>query len=232
MNFYLVYMKDFHCKLISMKGFISLILLFLSLSVKADYRPLALHEMIIKADKIVYGMILEIDSTHYKFKVEGGITKDTGIIRIQKFQDWLCAWRWTEYQIGQEMLVFLATGNGGSGLMGAGNEGELPIMGNSLYINGSSLNYVNGSQNDYLNENWTFPGKRYKLYGGEYYGTKMNVAQFLKTIKYVRRCFNFEYGVYGKIKNWKLKCNYDEILKRSKASLLIKAILRVATKKK
>ena len=201
-------------------------------NMKTYYEPLALHELIINSDKIVYGEIIDLDSTHVQIKIEGSVTGESGTLKVRKFENWTCAWRWTEYKKGQNLLLFLNTWNNELVSMGAGNEGELPIVNNDIYINGLSLMYVNGNQNDWSNTDLTFQGDLYDINDGEFYGTKMELSKFLETTKYIRQCFKVEYGNYHQITKWKFNCELDEIKNKANKSVLLKAILREATERK
>ncbi len=201
-------------------------------NLRADYEPTALHELIINAEKIVYGEIIDLDSTHFEIKIDGSITGESGILKVRKFENWTCAWRWTEYKKGQNLLLFLNTWNSDLVSMGAGNEGELPISNNEIHINGLSLMYVNGDQNEWSNTDFTFQGNHYDIHDGEFFGTKMELSKFIETTKYIRQCFKIEYGSYHQITKWEFNCDLTEIQTKANRSILLKAILREATERK
>ena len=211
-------------------GFILFIICHFNM--KADFEPTALHELIINAEKIVYGKIVDLDSTHFKIKIKGSITGESGILKVKKFENWTCAWRWTEYKKGQNLLLFLNTWNNELVSMGAANEGELPISDNDVHINELSLLYVNGDQNDWSNADFTFKGNHHDIHDGEFYGTKMELSKFIKITKYIRRCFKIEYGSYHQITKWNFNCDIKEIKNKTNKSILLKAILREATERK
>ncbi|MDF1698326.1 MAG: hypothetical protein P1U56_20925 [Saprospiraceae bacterium] len=204
------------------------LLLFNQLHAKADYAPMALHELIIKSDKIVYGEIVELSSEHFKFKVKGSLTGDKGVLKIRRFMDWTCASRWTKYETGQKLLLFLFSNNDKLHIMGAGDEGELPISDNSVYVHGLSLGYVNGDQNDILNSDFTFPIEQYNLYGADYFGNKFELNEFLESAAFIRQCFNLEKGEYFGMFDWEFSCDFQVIKAKAKKSLIITAILREA----
>ena len=209
-----------------------LIILLLQFNLKAEFQPMTIHEMMIKSDKIVSGEIINLDSTHFELKIKKSLTGDNGIIRIRKFENWTCAWRWTKYEKGQNLLVFVRKWNNEYHSMGAGNEGELPIIKDEIYINGLSLMYVNGDQNDWKNTEFTFEGKQFDIHEGEFWGTKMTLSKFLNTTRYVRQCINFEYDEYYRVFNWKFNCESEEMKNRTKTSLLFKAIIREAKERR
>ena len=201
-------------------------------NLKADFDSIALHEMIIKSDKIIYGEIADMDSTHFTLNISGSVTGEIGKAKIRKFRNWTCATRWTKYELGQRLLLFLGENNGELFSMGAANEGELPLDNNSVFINALSMMYVNGDQNDYMNTEFTFDSKEYELYGADYFGTKINLNSFLRTVAYVRKCFNFEYGKYYQVSSWSYSCEMNEIKYKAESSLLLNSILREATERK
>lgn len=109
------------------------------LSSQAEYRPLELYEMIIKAEKIVYGTVVELDHKYFTLKIEGSLTFDSGTLKITRFHEWPCAARWTQYEVGQRLFLFLTTLNGELVSMSGGNEGEHPIVNKAVYVHGLSI---------------------------------------------------------------------------------------------
>ena len=150
--------------------------------------------MILNADKIVYGQIVAIDSTTFAFKINGSITGDTGIIIVEKFENWTCASRWTNYRSGQTAFLFLDTANGKLNVMGGGNEGELPIYKNSVHISGLSLLQNRSSNNPRNKANKTskwedFDKRTFELYGSIYYGIQLDLPTFIESVDNIRSCF-------------------------------------------
>ena len=84
--------------------------LFFSKS-QADSKQIDISMLITQSDIIVYGIITEQDELTFTFEIEGGIISDTGIIHVNKFQDWPCGHRWTSYKIGQCLMLFLQQNN-------------------------------------------------------------------------------------------------------------------------
>ena len=195
---------------------IILILILSTNLLRADYSPLKLYELVIKADKILYGTIVELDSGKYKLHIEGSLTGETGTITILRFTDWPCAYRWTEYEIGQRLFVFLFQKNGNYITMSAGNEGELPIQNDTVYINGFSLRppppllafdeIKDSTYLQKLNELEYFEYGDHNVFGTVYSGEPIHLKDFIKSITDIRKCFEFEYGKYNSIINGKLLC--------------------------
>lgn len=205
---------------------IATIIFFLTFcfNARADYDPLSLYEMIIKAEKIVHGTITELDSISLTLKIDGSLTSDSGLIKVERFENWTCASRWTEYQVGQMVFMFLTTWNGKLVAMSGGNEGELPILNNLVFIHGFSIPILPPPPPKGVKRNTDivyFDTKHYDVYGEKYYGTKWRFKDFINSVAFIRNCFEFEYGKYHTITNWKIKCKLQEIeLEASKSKLV------------
>jgi len=104
---------------------------------KARYTPISLHELIRNSDLIVEYRIKKV--YEYQILVEkikiikGEINSD--IILVNKFTNWTCASRWSEYKIGQQGLFFLSRDSSSKKweILGQGNEGDMPIENGYLY---------------------------------------------------------------------------------------------------
>lgn len=197
----------------------TLIIIGLILSTKvllADYTPKELYEMIIKADKIVYGEIIDLDSTNFTLRIDGSLTGDKGTLRVKRFENWPCAHRWTSYDIGQELFIFLTFQNGQLYSMSGGNEGELPIQEDSVYVSGFSLRISPppprpGNKHDstlYSNyfDKEVFLVKHHSLNGSVYWGQPFSKNDFINSVKKVRECFDFDYGEYNSVNDAKIFC--------------------------
>lgn len=116
-----------------MKYFLSVIFCFLLLeSTHAmDYETIYLPKMIEKSDLIIHGEIISVDTFFIEVVIHTSLKGSFAQkrIRILQFENWTCAWRWSDYETGQEELFFLRRDqkSGNWFPMGAGNEGELPI---------------------------------------------------------------------------------------------------------
>ncbi|MEO9474713.1 MAG: hypothetical protein ABJG41_04250 [Cyclobacteriaceae bacterium] len=209
-------------------------LLLIGLTSRADYRPLELYEMIIKAEKIVYGTIVELDSNYFTLKIEGSLTSDSGTLKIARFLDWPCASRWADYEVGQRLFLFLTTWNGELVTMSGGNEGEHPIVGNSVFIHGFSIPIPPPPTPPgvTLRDNIIyFDTEQYDVYGKEYFGIKWNLNSFLKSVSFIRYCFNFTYDQYQERTNWQINCNNSELDSMIKQSKIVAWVNSEATRK-
>ncbi|GAB3334643.1 hypothetical protein GCM10027429_16040 [Marivirga atlantica] len=190
--------------------------------------------MIIKAEKIVYGTIVELDSNYFTLNVEGSLTADSGTLKIARFQDWPCAARWTKYKVGQQLFLFLTTWNGELVSMSGGNEGENPIIDNTVYIHGFSIPILPPPPPPgvTLREGLIyFETEHFEIYGGDYYGIQWNLNSFIETVSFIRNCFDFTYGKYRARTNWQIKCDSSELEQMCKESKLVNWVNSEANRK-
>ena len=192
-------------------------MLFSVIGLKAKYQPLDLYEMILGAEKIVYGEIIELDSLTFTLKVERNITGDETELVIQRFENWPCAHRWTEYKVGQRLFLFLKNYNGQLNSMSGGNEGELPIHNGSVYINSFSLDpppppNPGGQSNEILDQDF-IDSKKYRVFGSDYFGHKTSLDDFTSTVIRIRSCFDIKYGKYHQIEEAVIKCDEKQLKK-------------------
>ena len=201
---------------------------------RADYRPLELYEMIIKADKIVYGTIVGLDSNYYTLNIEGSLTSDSGTLKIARFRDWPCAARWTDYRVGQRLFLFLTSIDDDYLVMSAGNEGEHPIVDNSIFIHGFSIPIPPPSpppgvtlRDDLI----YFEPEHFDIYGGDYYGIQLDLDSFIESVLFIRTYFNFTYAQYRARTNWQIDCGKSELELMCQKSKLVNWVNFEATRK-
>jgi hypothetical protein len=196
--------------------------------------PLELYEMAIKAEKIVYGTIVELDSNSFTLSIEGSLTSDSGTLQIARFQDWPCAVRWTNYQVGQRLFLFLTTWNGELVSMSGGNEGELPIVNNTVYIHGFSIPIQPPPPPSgiTLRDNLIyFETEHFDIYGGKYYGIQWNLNSLIKAISFIRNNFDFTKRPFLEPTNWQINCNPSELDQMCKESKLVNWVTSEAKQK-
>lgn len=204
---------------------ITFILLFSVNGLKAKYKPLDLYEMILGANKIVYGEITKIDSKTFTLKVEQNLTGQETELEVQRFENWACAHRWTDYKVGQRLFLFLKSHNGKLHSMSGGNEGELPIQNGQVYINSFSLDppppqKPNGQPNKLL-ENDIIDFKKYEVFGSDYFGYKTDLKAFTSTVLRIRNCFEVKYGKYRQIEEAVIKCDEKELKKELNSNQIL-----------
>lgn len=193
-----------------------------------------LYEMIIKAEKIVYGTIVEVDSLFFTFHIEGSLTGDTGLLKVRRFKDWTCATRWTEYKVDQKLFLFLRTWKGNLTSMSAGNEGELPILNESVFIHGYTIPIAPPPQppTKEIKSSIFFKPNQIEIYGAMYYGIEWSLSNFIETTAFIRNCYLFEYGEYKVRTNWEVNCSQSEIEKMIVKSELSEWVHQLARKEK
>ena len=197
-----------------------IVLFFVSLGAKASYTPVRIYEMVLAADKIVYGEISEMDSLTFTLKIEGNLTGDEKTIRVLKFQNWTCAWRWTKYEVGQKLFLFLVKHEGMYRTISAGNEGELPILNDSIYVHAKSLyslgDWLPDSNIRYYSElNGIILSQHYAVYGQKYYSHKADFNQFILMVKLLRSCVKADFERYGGLKNIVFLCPEEVLQERA-----------------
>ena len=77
-------------------------------------------------------------------------------IGIQKFKNWECASRYDEYQSGQGAIFFLEQTDGTLRTTGAGNDGELVVLNDSVYVSDDKQNSADARIFSFLNSNGKF----------------------------------------------------------------------------
>ncbi len=125
-----------------------------------SYFPMAPFELALAADLVVIGTVGECGAPRHEFdppftqpaatfvlRVEEVVAGDVepGDLVVRQFQDWTCASRYTRYREGQRALFHLAYDRTPEGEvdastpprpMGAGNEGECPLLGDLVLTRG------------------------------------------------------------------------------------------------
>lgn len=178
-----------------------------SIGLKADYSPLRLYDMIISADKIVYGEIVSIGHEKFTLKVEKSFLGDEDEIVINKFKNWTCAHRWVEYELGQKALFFLRENEDGLFIKSAGNEGEMPVFDDRVYVNMGILHYypdtvyISEEKHQFRNT------LNHEVYGGRYYGYKFHIDEFFQVVHHIRTCITFQ----EKEKNYAVQCQQQKL---------------------
>ena len=206
-----------------MKTIILTTLFFLiSSETSSEYRPYELYEMILKADKIVFGEIESMDTTSFRLKIEKNLTGEDTELTIQKFEDWACANRWADYKVGQKLFLFLRVYNNELLAMGGGNEGELPVIEDSIFLHGLSLKIPPPPGSEINEADVYFGFERHKVYGQYFNGCKVDFEGFIKSVRRIRKCFKIEYGKYNSISNAKILCNEQNLANDAKSDKILR----------
>ena len=160
-----------------MKYGLSVFIIVLSINYcQADYSPITLPKLIETSDLILHIEITKDIDERIEARILEVIKGDYKLrnIMVEKFEDWTCASRWSEYQIGQRELIFLQKHRKDNTwiIMGAGNEGEMPIENDKLYY--KSPFFVNG---------YFHPEKNYELKEGNIHAIRYELSTALEGLK-------------------------------------------------
>lgn len=135
----------------------SILILFQTINLKADYGYMSLATLVCMADYGAIGTIVKIDKSYFYLEVEKYVMSELEFdtLKIQKFENWNCGKRFGPYEVGQKELVFFKKSNyviEDYDLLGygAGGEFELPIKGDSIYYNYSFMRQKAYLLNDFL----------------------------------------------------------------------------------
>ncbi|MES2545997.1 MAG: hypothetical protein V4548_14025 [Bacteroidota bacterium] len=175
-------------------------LIGLLFTAKPDYDPTGLPQLILKSDVAGECEIQKVTENQIEVKfsdIYHGELK-TKSIKVEKFQDWTCASRWTKYKVGQKEIIFIVK-NLKSGkwiIIGAGNEGELPIENDIAYYK----NPYYGIDKD---------AKLFELKSGKINGYSFSKSEVREAIKFYYKSYD-EFTKMSKdsVKNYKTENNF------------------------
>ncbi len=161
---------------------------------RADYSPTPLADMIMKSHLIVYGTITEVGEKDFTLKIKGqphGFYHSP-TIKVQQFSNWTCAHRWTTYEEGQSVFLFLKKRDGNYFIMSGGGEGEMPIYESNVYVDAFYSYYmvhpIEGKEK--ATAKWPPKAKKYELYGGTYLGSPFKLDQFADAVSQLRQLYS------------------------------------------
>lgn len=123
------------------------------------YTPTYLPTLIEKANVIVYGEIVSISPSSFKIKVIEKIntTYKQDTLVIEKFNNWACASRYLNYEVGQEAIYFLERTNRKKlQVIGAGNEGEIFVKSDTAYVKDYEQSPFKSQQYSFLSKHEKF----------------------------------------------------------------------------
>ncbi|MGB5388149.1 MAG: hypothetical protein WBN20_15320 [Eudoraea sp.] len=189
-----------------MNRLIFLLMLLITSTIKADYVTPTLNKLILKADKILYGEIVCVDESVIELNVYNSINHDSRTITIIKFKEWNCGKRWMEYQVGDTSLFFLRLKNGRYQSMGGGNEGELPIRNDKIYVHASTISTA-GFVGQFDRSELQIEDNGYN---NPYNGYVMDLSDFWQAIAVIKKCFKSEVTATGNLFNIQHICDHSE----------------------
>ena len=156
-----------------------------------SYVPLSLGELVGGADLITIGTITNVGAGTIDVRISETIIGQTPTtdIEVKLFENWTCAQRWADYESGQTIMFFLTKGDGKYvpadvwKIMGAGDEGEMPVVDDFIYPG-------------ILLDNWEAERQSHQVYGGTRLW-KRSVKDFMAAISDIYACFRFTHDNQG-----------------------------------
>jgi hypothetical protein len=169
-----------HLRLLSVAMTTTLVLTGYQPEARAKYLSETFRGMATKAELVVVGEVVALAAETFTLRIQDVVKIKRNVpavhtdqtIEVRRFRDWQDAKRWTEYSLQQKLLLFLRR-HGPAGkkvwsIIGAGAEGEMPIVKNLAYLGA-----------DLLTE-----GTLYKdVYGARYVGEAVPLNSVLEAIK-------------------------------------------------
>lgn len=186
-----------------MKRFFIISIFLFALTAKnshADYTPLTLQHMILIADCIVYGQIANTQDQFFTLDIEkqlvGNLSEKQ--INVKRFQDFSCAARWVPYATGQHVFLFLQKNeNAEWTIMSAGDEGELPMVDDKVYLSswyGFDMEFkvVNRIDKDGISRPQYY--QAFSIGGGTFYGLEFQLEELSDAITGLRSICTLTYS--------------------------------------
>lgn len=105
----------------------------------ADYDPMTLFQMLMRADTIVTGEITQVRASTYDLEVRRSFRpgKVPPVLTVRRIDDLETASRWTDYAAGQQVVLFARTSADADAPvtpLGAIGEGEVPRDDVAVYV--------------------------------------------------------------------------------------------------
>jgi len=194
---------------------ISVFTLFFTGMSNASYFMPSFEELVVNTDLIVVGEIVHLDHMNFQLKIETLVHGEHkgNIVEVQRFGDWTCSSRWRNYEVGQRVMAFMNKPNGYEPgkymtyqLRSAGSEGEFPIIGDQVYVQGA----VHSEKFEY---------KR-SAEDEQVYGVPFEIDELVTAIKGYHRCFKIKrsHEQFISRKNVHQVCSNNKLKKYRKKS--------------
>ncbi|NMH26552.1 hypothetical protein [Flavobacterium silvaticum] len=146
-----------------------------------DYETTTIPELITQSEFIGKVEIVDVQKNRFKIKIldkiKGSLNDE---IWVNKFQNWMCASRWTDYSVGQQELIFLNKNNKTEKWypIGAGNEGEIPTVKDSVFV--LSKNYFVQKRGQ---KQFKIHNQKAYAYPFSYLDTKLGILSYMENQK-------------------------------------------------
>ncbi|NER09820.1 hypothetical protein SAMN06265375_101661 [Muriicola jejuensis] len=184
-----------------------LFIVFLVSLFPLKYDPPSLYDLAFKSEIILLGEIISVDEGTIEVRVVKSINYSASAITIQKFEDWICGKRWGPYKKGQQGVFFLRRMNDRIYPMGGGNEGEMPVHEDKVYMHATTL-----SKTDRVKH---FESSRLEVddqgYNNPYRGYAMDLEEFWEAAVSLKKCFTCNFSIMGKMTDIHLLCSAQQV---------------------
>ena len=197
------------------------VLLAFSLQARAVYVPQTLGQLSLRAEKIVYGEISCVDAEVFEIRVSESFGAYDQWVTVRKFDEWNCGIRWVDYQVGQKSLFFLRRLESEWYPMGGGNEGELPIHGNMIYIHASTLRRIDNAPPFQASDR---PADNLG-YNNPYNGFYTELCPFWEAVCTLRTCYRSDMGPTGHLVNIQVTCPEGHLEPMSKENTILNRLV-------
>lgn len=155
-----------------------------------QYTATKLFDMAATADKIVYGTISKVEEKYFYMECINEKKKQERL-KIARYISRTNAYRWDKYLEGQKVFLFLKKVNGDYAIMSAGEEGELPIIKDSVVVEmksftlktNQSLAGPKGLTQEYRDKQSFMVGNK------KVFGLRFPVRYFYTSVMDFRNCY-------------------------------------------
>lgn len=158
-------------------------------SAEPSYTRLKLFELALLSEIVVSGEISKLEETHFELAVAEVIVGDPTLrsLRVRRFGNWTCAGRWTKYAVGQRIVLCARNWSEAPDqprelhVLGAGDEGEMPFVGERVVVENSNGYRVQG-----------FPEQKHQAAGAEITGAAIPYRELATALRSFRTLCSWE----------------------------------------
>lgn len=146
------------------------------------HKAMEVVELAANASVIARGTISQVKGASFVLKVEYCLAGDIGPeIEVKRFRNNKTARRWTKYEAGQKVLLFLKGPESDLEILGANGEGEKAINGDDVLLDGRG----GGVKNKYAYQNLAT--------GSRIYAEPIILSEFEEAVIGLKKCFSVAY---------------------------------------
>lgn len=172
------------------------------------YSPPSLHQLIFNSEVILLGEIVGVDDKTFEVEVAKSINYGEALITIRKFEGWTCGKRWGAYEVGQKAVFFLGRKEDQFYLKGGGNEGEMPVHTDKVYVHRTTL-YSRDPINDFEVSQMKIEDHGYNNPYNK--GYALDLKEFWEAVVSLKKCFHSDFSIFGKMTDIQFCCPPTEV---------------------